>query len=168
MSFDQVEKYLDSIHATQVEWEAYVSSAGSEYGSVHSLYDQAAEKHASQSLEMLREMVAKKSPNNLAKVTSAFLEKLAHYEKSEYDWVMQQALKYHAQTPSDDMLIPLIEKSQSKFQSICKSSTDRKPLCMFGFTGTRNNCLRFLHHSVKPSPGVVKYDFSSWDSRICN
>ena len=45
---------------------------------------------------------------------------------------------------------------------ICQSSTDRKPLCVFGFTGGYNNCLGFLHHSVKPIVGVVKYDFSTW------
>ena len=45
---------------------------------------------------------------------------------------------------------------------ICQSSTDRKPLVMLGFRGGYNNCLRFLHHSVKPIVGVVKYDFSDW------
>jgi hypothetical protein len=45
---------------------------------------------------------------------------------------------------------------------ICKTSTDRKPLFMQGFQGGYNNCLRFLHHSVKPIIGVVKYDFSDW------
>ncbi len=51
---------------------------------------------------------------------------------------------------------------QEKPFSICKPSTDRKPLCMFGFVGGYNNCLGFLHHSVKPILGVVKYDFSTW------
>ena len=46
--------------------------------------------------------------------------------------------------------------------TICKQSTDRKPLFMKGFRGGYNNCLRFLHHSVKPIVGVVKYDFSDW------
>ena len=45
---------------------------------------------------------------------------------------------------------------------IFQSSTDHKPLCMFGFTGGYNNCLRLLHHSVKPIIGVVKYDFTTW------
>jgi large-conductance mechanosensitive channel len=45
---------------------------------------------------------------------------------------------------------------------ICKQSTDRKPLIVNGFTGGYNNCLRYLHHSVKPIVGVVKYDFSDW------
>jgi len=45
---------------------------------------------------------------------------------------------------------------------ICKQSTDRKPLIVKGFTGGYNNCLRCLHHSVKPIVGVVKYDFSDW------
>jgi hypothetical protein len=45
---------------------------------------------------------------------------------------------------------------------IQKISTDRMPICMDGFCGTRNNCLGFLHHSVKPKVGVVKYDFKSW------
>jgi hypothetical protein len=45
---------------------------------------------------------------------------------------------------------------------ICKQSTDRKPLIVKGFTGGYNNCLKYLHHSVKPMVGVVKYDFSDW------
>jgi hypothetical protein len=45
---------------------------------------------------------------------------------------------------------------------ICKQSTDRKPLIVKDFTGGYNNCLRYLHHSVKPIIGVVKYDFSDW------
>ena len=45
---------------------------------------------------------------------------------------------------------------------ICKQSTDRKPILVSGFVGGYNNCLRYLHHSVKPIVGVVKYDFSDW------
>lgn len=45
---------------------------------------------------------------------------------------------------------------------ICKTSTDRKPINMSMFQGGYNNCLRVLHHSVKPIIGVVKYDFSNW------
>jgi hypothetical protein len=45
---------------------------------------------------------------------------------------------------------------------ICKISTDRKPILVKGFQGGYNNCLRYLHHSVKPIIGVVKYDFSDW------
>lgn len=42
-------------------------------------------------------------------------------------------------------------------------TADPKPICMHGFYGNYNNCLRFLHHSVKPIEGVVKYDFSTWN-----
>ena len=56
-----------------------------------------------------------------------------------------------------------IERIIEQTDFACHPSTDRKPLCMFGFMGTRNNCLRFLHHSVKPVVGVVKYDFSTWN-----
>lgn len=45
---------------------------------------------------------------------------------------------------------------------ICKQSTDRKPIVVRGFIGGYNNCLRYLHKSVKPIIGVVKYDFSDW------
>lgn len=45
---------------------------------------------------------------------------------------------------------------------ICKQSTDRKPILISAFTGGYNNCLRFLHKSVRPIIGVVKYDFSVW------
>lgn len=50
----------------------------------------------------------------------------------------------------------------NKSNYIYKINPDKKPICMHGFIGTRNNCLRFLHHSVKPIIGVVKYDFSTW------
>ena len=53
---------------------------------------------------------------------------------------------------------PLVQKSSV----IHPPSTDRKPLCMFGFGGGYNNCLGFLHRSVKPIVGIVKYDFSTW------
>ena len=46
---------------------------------------------------------------------------------------------------------------------VCHVSTDRKPIVVTGFTGGYNNCLGYLHHSVKPIIGVVKYDFSDWD-----
>jgi hypothetical protein len=45
---------------------------------------------------------------------------------------------------------------------ILKVSTDRKPIQVKGFNGGYNNCLRLLHHSVKPIDGVVKYVFSDW------
>lgn len=45
---------------------------------------------------------------------------------------------------------------------ICKQSTDRKPIIIKGFQGGYNNCLRYIHHSVKPMVGVVKYDFTDW------
>ena len=62
------------------------------------------------------------------------------------------------------VVVPNIEEVSIPVSSvpipICQSSTDRKPICVFGFAGGYNNCLGFLHHSVKPIVGVVKYDFS--------
>lgn len=46
--------------------------------------------------------------------------------------------------------------------TIYMESTDRKPLIVENFFGGYNKALRFLHHSVQPKIGVVKYDFSSW------
>jgi hypothetical protein len=64
------------------------------------------------------------------------------------------------------VVVPNIEEVSIPVSSvpipICQSSTDRKPICVFGFAGGYNNCLGFLHHSVKPIVGVVKYDFSTW------
>lgn len=64
------------------------------------------------------------------------------------------------------VVVPNVEEVVIPVSSVpiptCQSSTDRKPLCVFGFTGGYNNCLGFLHHSVKPIVGVVKYDFSTW------
>ena len=45
---------------------------------------------------------------------------------------------------------------------ICKPSTDRKPIIVYGFNGGYNNCLNYIHHHIKPMIGVVKFDFSDW------
>jgi hypothetical protein len=62
----------------------------------------------------------------------------------------------------NSLIQPIQQIQQISPDLVCKPSTDRKPLCMFGFVGGYNNCLGFLHHSVKPIVGVVKYDFSTW------
>jgi hypothetical protein len=62
-----------------------------------------------------------------------------------------QQLNMHQSPITSEQELPIIQ-----------TSTDRQPLCMDGFAGNYNNCLRFLHHSVKPTVGVVKYDFSTW------
>lgn len=61
-----------------------------------------------------------------------------------------------------DLLKQEIPQTEIPQSVICKKSTDRKPLVVSGFAGGYNNCLRYLHHSVKPIVGVVKYDFSDW------
>jgi len=43
-----------------------------------------------------------------------------------------------------------------------QSSKELPPICMYGFKGKRNNCLGFLHRSVKSCVGIVKYDFTGW------
>lgn len=45
---------------------------------------------------------------------------------------------------------------------VCKQSTDKRPLIVKDFNGGYNNCLGYIHHSIRPIVGVVKFDFSDW------
>jgi hypothetical protein len=53
------------------------------------------------------------------------------------------------------------ENTETPKQVVLKS-TDRRPLNVINFTGGYNNCLGFIHRSIKPLVGIVKYDFSTW------
>lgn len=108
MSMADVAAYMDRIQATPAEREACVLNAAAELAK-HGTFDDNDSLAPTEKIEALRAWVGTQTPQLLDRATGNGLASLGRNGGEFYAEAAKLALSYHAASPHDELLIPLLD-----------------------------------------------------------